>query len=154
RGDGGRGSLADRRGQGHMGPEGRLHDPALGLGGAHRDDADRAHLPDHRSRDPAPPRLPARGSAPVAEAEPVRGKPAAAAALAIAATLLLGAHSADAETLRVAKGGPQSFSFSPVDIALAQGFLQKRGLDATLSNFDGAAKEHQAIAAGDIDIAL
>ena len=32
--------------------------------------------------------------------------------------------------------------------------LQKRGLDAQLSNFDGATKVHQAIAAGDIDIAL
>jgi ABC-type nitrate/sulfonate/bicarbonate transport system substrate-binding protein len=73
--------------------------------------------------------------------------------LAIAA-LWLGSAGAGAETLNVAKGGPQSFSFSPVDIALQQGFLQKRGLDAKLSNFDGATKVHQAIASGDIDIAL
>jgi NitT/TauT family transport system substrate-binding protein len=79
---------------------------------------------------------------------------AAARVAALGAALWLGAQAADAETLRVAKGGPQSFSFTPVDVALAEGFLQKRGLDATLSNFDGATKVHQAIAAGDIDIAL
>ena len=73
--------------------------------------------------------------------------------LAIAA-LILAATGARAETLNVAKGGPQSFSFSPVDIAVNQGFLQKRGLEVKLSNFDGAAKVHQAIASGDIDIAL
>jgi ABC-type nitrate/sulfonate/bicarbonate transport system substrate-binding protein len=72
----------------------------------------------------------------------------------VLAALWLGGAGAGAETLNVAKGGPQSFSFSPVDIALAQGFLQKRGLDAKLSNFDGATKVHQAIASGDIDIAL
>jgi len=66
----------------------------------------------------------------------------------------LAAGGVRAETLNVAKGGPQSFSFSPVDIGLAEGFFQKRGLDAKLSNFDGATKLHQAIAAGDIDIAL
>ena len=73
--------------------------------------------------------------------------------LAIAALILAGAG-ARAETLNVAKGGPQSFSFSPVDIAVNQGFLQKRGLEVKLSNFDGATKVHQAIASGDIDIAL
>jgi ABC-type nitrate/sulfonate/bicarbonate transport system substrate-binding protein len=74
-----------------------------------------------------------------------------AAGLALAALVAGAAH---AETLRVAKGGPQSFSFAPADIGLAEGFFQKRGLELTLSNFDGATKVHQAIAAGDIDIAL
>jgi NitT/TauT family transport system substrate-binding protein len=67
---------------------------------------------------------------------------------------LLAVSSAQAETLNIAKGGPQSFSFSPVDIGLAEGFFQKRGLELKVSNFDGATKVHQAIASGDIDIAL
>ena len=79
---------------------------------------------------------------------------AAARLLVILAALWLAGPWAGAETLNVAKGGPQSFSFAPVDIALSHGFLQKRGLDAKLSNFDGATKVHQAIASGDIDIAL
>jgi ABC-type nitrate/sulfonate/bicarbonate transport system substrate-binding protein len=74
-------------------------------------------------------------------------------ALLLAALWLLAAP-ASAETLNVAKGGPNSFSFSPVDLAVNQGFLQKRGLEVKISNFDGATKVHQAIAAGDIDIAL
>lgn len=73
----------------------------------------------------------------------------------IAALLALaGIAAAKAETLRIAKGGPQTFSFSPVDIAVTHGFLAKRGLQVKLSNFAGAARLHQAIAAGDIDIAL
>jgi NitT/TauT family transport system substrate-binding protein len=72
----------------------------------------------------------------------------------VAASIALIAASAQAETLNVAKGGPQSFTFAPADIGLAEGFFQKRGLDLKLSNFDGATKVHQAIAAGDIDIAL
>jgi NitT/TauT family transport system substrate-binding protein len=68
--------------------------------------------------------------------------------------LSLAAVTARAETLNVAKGGPQSFSFSPVDIGLAEGFFQKRGLALNVSNFDGATKVHQAIASGDIDVAL
>lgn len=75
------------------------------------------------------------------------------AALAAVLFFLVAAR-AEAETLNVAKGGPQSFSFSPVDIAVSHGFLGKRGLEVKLSNFDGAAKLHQAIAAGDIDVAL
>jgi NitT/TauT family transport system substrate-binding protein len=74
-----------------------------------------------------------------------------ATGLALAALVAGAAH---AETLRVAKGGPQSFSFAPADIGLAEGFFQKRGLELKLSNFDGATKVHQAFAAGAIDIAL
>jgi NitT/TauT family transport system substrate-binding protein len=73
--------------------------------------------------------------------------------LLVLAALALAA-SARAETLNVAKGGPQSFTFAPADIGLAEGFFQKRGLDLKLSNFEGATKVHQAIASGDIDIAL
>lgn len=75
-------------------------------------------------------------------------------AAAVALLLAFGAAAASAETLNVAKGGPQSFSFSPVDIAVSHGFLAKRSLEVKLSNFDGATKLHQAIAAGDIDVAL
>jgi ABC-type nitrate/sulfonate/bicarbonate transport system substrate-binding protein len=72
----------------------------------------------------------------------------------LACVLALASGVASAETLNVAKGGPQSFSFSPVDIAVSHGFLAKRSLEVKISNFDGAAKLHQAIAAGDIDVAL
>jgi ABC-type nitrate/sulfonate/bicarbonate transport system substrate-binding protein len=74
--------------------------------------------------------------------------------IAVSIAILLAAFAAQAETLNIAKGGPQSFSFSPVDIGLAEGFFQKRGLELKVSNFDGATKVHQAIASGDIDIAL
>jgi NitT/TauT family transport system substrate-binding protein len=74
--------------------------------------------------------------------------------LLLAALLTLATTVARAETLNIAKGGPQSFSFSPVDVGLAEGFFQKRGLSLNVSNFDGATKVHQAIASGDIDIAL
>ena len=77
-----------------------------------------------------------------------------AARIFLALFALVLAAGARAETLNVAKGGPQSFSFSPADIGLAEGFFQKRGLDLKLSNFDGATKVHQAMASGDIDIAL
>jgi NitT/TauT family transport system substrate-binding protein len=76
------------------------------------------------------------------------------ARLLLCGALALAAFAARAETLNIAKGGPQSFSFSPVDIGLAEGFFQKRGLELKVSNFDGATKVHQAIASGDIDIAL
>ncbi|HUB95200.1 MAG TPA: ABC transporter substrate-binding protein [Stellaceae bacterium] len=72
----------------------------------------------------------------------------------ICAAMAFTAVAAHAETLNVAKGGPQSFSFAPVDVGLAEGFFQKRGLELKVSNFDGATKVHQAIASGDIDIAL
>jgi NitT/TauT family transport system substrate-binding protein len=74
--------------------------------------------------------------------------------LACAALALCMPLAARAETLNVGKGGPQAFPFAVVDVAIAEGFLQKRGLDAQLSNFDSATKIHQALATGDIDIAL
>ncbi len=64
------------------------------------------------------------------------------------------AAAAQAETVRVGKGGPQAFQFAPVDIGMDEGIFQKHGIEATSFQLDSAAKIHQALAAGDIDIAL
>jgi NitT/TauT family transport system substrate-binding protein len=74
--------------------------------------------------------------------------------IAFAAFVLGAPLGAQAETLNVGKGGPQAFPFAVIDVGLAQGIVQKHGLDAKLSNFDSATKIHQALATGDIDIAL
>jgi NitT/TauT family transport system substrate-binding protein len=59
-----------------------------------------------------------------------------------------------AEPINVGKGGPQTFSFSPVDVGIAEGIFAKHGLEPKSFQLDSAAKIHQAIATGDIDIAL
>jgi NitT/TauT family transport system substrate-binding protein len=74
--------------------------------------------------------------------------------LVCAALVLSAPLAARAETLNVGKGGPQAFPFAVVDVGLAEGIVQKHGLDAKLSNFESATKIHQALATGDIDIAL
>ena len=59
-----------------------------------------------------------------------------------------------ADTINVGKGGPQAFQFSPVDIGMEEGIFQKHGIEAKSSQLDSAAKVHQTLATGDIDVAL
>ncbi|HZT50506.1 MAG TPA: ABC transporter substrate-binding protein [Stellaceae bacterium] len=70
------------------------------------------------------------------------------------AFLALAAPAGAAETLNVGKGGPQAFQFSPLDIGMEEGIFQKHGVDVKSAQLDSAAKVHQALAAGDVDLAL
>jgi ABC-type nitrate/sulfonate/bicarbonate transport system substrate-binding protein len=63
------------------------------------------------------------------------------------------AHAAT-ETLRVAKSIPDLLAYTPIDVGLAKGFYQKRGLELEVLGFSGSARMHQAMTAGEVDIAL
>ena len=58
------------------------------------------------------------------------------------------------EKLRVAKSIPDLLAYTPIDVGLAQGYYQKRGLDIEVVSFAGSARMHQAMTAGEVDIAL
>jgi len=80
---------------------------------------------------------------------------AASATLVVGA--LLGAASSAAfaaDKLRVGKSPAYLFSYVPVDVGIAQGFFQSRGLDLDVVAFEGAAKMDMALTADSIDIAL
>jgi len=64
----------------------------------------------------------------------------------------MGAHAAD--TLRVGRSPGFLFAYTPLDVGLAQGFFEKRGLAIERVDFDGAAKMDQGLVAGAIDISL
>jgi ABC-type nitrate/sulfonate/bicarbonate transport system substrate-binding protein len=61
---------------------------------------------------------------------------------------------AHADHLRVGKSEPKGFDFAILDVGIAKGFYQKRGLDIDVYGFAGGAKEMAALAAGAIDIDL
>jgi NitT/TauT family transport system substrate-binding protein len=79
---------------------------------------------------------------------------ALAGALAAAACLTIAIAPASAEKLRVGKVVAQNFGFVPVNVGVAAGIFQKRGLDIDEFDFGGGAKQQQAMAAGAIDIAI
>lgn len=56
--------------------------------------------------------------------------------------------------LRVAKGFPGIFDFTPLDIGLDHGFFKQHGLDIQASTFVGASKLQQALAANATDVGL
>jgi len=72
----------------------------------------------------------------------------------LAASMTLGFHGANAETLRIGKAGAEAFSFVPAEVGQAVGIYKKHGLDLTISAFGGDAKLQQAMAADGIDIGL
>ena len=77
------------------------------------------------------------------------------AALALGATLVLGAQSGfAAEKLAVARSSASGFTFDPLNIGLEKGIYAKHGLDVQMSVMEGSAKLHQAMLAGAIDIGL
>ena len=79
-------------------------------------------------------------------------------ALAVAAVLLslaLAAASASAaDKLRVGKGFPSLFQFTPLDVGIEKGIFAKHGLEVEATSFTGDAKLQQAIAAGAVDIGI
>lgn len=83
----------------------------------------------------------------------------AAAAIVALGVLLLGDRAAAQDTLRadplrVGKGFPSLFQFTPLDIGVEEGIFKKHGLDVQVSAFAGDAKLQQAFAAGAIDLGI
>jgi NitT/TauT family transport system substrate-binding protein len=78
-----------------------------------------------------------------------------AAVVAVAFGVLLSGASANAaDTLRVAKGFPSLFQFTPLDVGVEKGIFKKHGLDVEVSAFAGDAKLQQAFAAGAVDMGI
>jgi ABC-type nitrate/sulfonate/bicarbonate transport system substrate-binding protein len=77
-------------------------------------------------------------------------------AAVVLATLgvLAGVPADAAEPLRVGKGFPSLFQFTPLDVGAQEGIFKKHGLDVEISAFAGDAKLQQAFAAGAIDIGI
>jgi ABC-type nitrate/sulfonate/bicarbonate transport system substrate-binding protein len=79
-----------------------------------------------------------------------------AACIGIAAFLGIAAsdpaHAAD--HLRVAKPAAIGFGFSLLDVGIAEGIFKRHDLDVESIVLDGAAKQHQAMIAGAIDVTL
>lgn len=75
----------------------------------------------------------------------------AAAGIVLAVT---GASAKADTTLRVGKGFPGVFDFTPLDVGITEGFFKDHGLAIEGSSLAGASKLHQAMAAGAIDIGL
>lgn len=81
-----------------------------------------------------------------------------AAALGVAITVAAGgfarAASQHLATLRVGKGFPGVFDFTPLDVGIQEGFFKQHRLAIVGSSLAGASKLHQALAADAIDIGL
>jgi NitT/TauT family transport system substrate-binding protein len=58
------------------------------------------------------------------------------------------------EKVLVGKSVGTLLAYTPIDVGLAQGFYQKRGLELDVSAFDGSARMHQALISGSVDVAL
>src|SRR5580692_2236472 len=69
--------------------------------------------------------------------------------------MTLGAPDARAqEKLRVAKGFPSLFQFTPLDVGIETGIFKKHGIEIEASAFTGDAKLQQAFAAGAVDLGI
>ena len=79
---------------------------------------------------------------------------ACAVAIAITAAFAFAPAARAEDQLRVAKGGSRAFSFMILDVGIQSGIFKKHGLDIEASGIDGAARLHQAMVAGSVDIAL
>lgn len=83
------------------------------------------------------------------------GGRAAAAAIIAFGVLVLGARlGAAQEPLRVGKGFPSLFQFTPLDVGVQEGIFKKHGLTVDISAFTGDAKLQQAFAAGAVDLGI
>lgn len=79
----------------------------------------------------------------------------AATALAAAGGLLAAPRIARAaEKLTVAKSIADALPYTPIDVGLAQGFYQKRGLALDVVGFAGSGGMHAAMTSGALDIEL
>jgi ABC-type nitrate/sulfonate/bicarbonate transport system substrate-binding protein len=78
----------------------------------------------------------------------------AAAVLVALGVLSAHAPASAAEPLRVGKGFPSLFQFTPLDVGVQEGIFKKHGLDVEISAFAGDAKLQQAFAAGAVDLGI
>jgi len=79
---------------------------------------------------------------------------AAAAVLVALGVLVARAPAGAAEPLRVGKGFPSLFQFTPLDVGVEEGIFKKHGLDIEISAFAGDAKLQQAFAGGSVDLGI
>lgn len=56
--------------------------------------------------------------------------------------------------IRVGKAQPQSFTFTPLDVAMQTGIFKKHGVEIEEYGFGGSARLQQGLAAGSIDLGL
>jgi NitT/TauT family transport system substrate-binding protein len=70
------------------------------------------------------------------------------------ASLLPSRRARAATTVRVGKSVANLFPYAPIDVAIAQGFFQREGLEVEVIAFNGAAKMQQGMVAGAIDFSL
>ena len=83
------------------------------------------------------------------------GKIFAMGACAALILVAFGAGAAQANSpIRVGKGFPGVFDFTPLDIGMQEGFFKKHGLDVQPFSFNGGAKLQQGLAANAIDVGL
>src|SRR6185437_773361 len=84
----------------------------------------------------------------------IGGRTVAAAVLVAFGALMAHGLASAAEPLRVAKGFPSLFQFTPLDVGVQEGIFKKHGLDIEISAFAGDAKLQQAFAAGSVDLGI
>lgn len=84
----------------------------------------------------------------------IGGRAAAAAIVALGVLTLGGRLAVGQEPLRVGKGFPSLFQFTPLDVGVEEGIFKKHGVDVEISAFAGDAKLQQAFAAGAIDLGI
>src|SRR5258706_12230149 len=76
-----------------------------------------------------------------------------ALALAAWAALLPVPNAADAdELLRVGVSIPAAIAFVPLQVGIDTGIFKKHGLDVERADLGGAARAHQALAAGSLEL--
>src|SRR5215467_6857691 len=71
-----------------------------------------------------------------------------------AATFLLPTLASAAEEVRVGVSIPAAIAFVPLQVGIERGIFAKHGLDIKRSDLGGAARAHQALAAGSLDIVV
>ena len=72
----------------------------------------------------------------------------------VLAIMLLVSHAAAAEKLRVARSEATTFAFALLDLGMAEGIFARHGLEIESFDLAGAAKAHQALVAGSVDVEL
>jgi NitT/TauT family transport system substrate-binding protein len=74
--------------------------------------------------------------------------------VAAASGLVLPRRARAATTVRVGKSVANLFPYAPIDVAIAQGFFRREGIEVEVIAFNGAAKMQQGMVAGAIDFSL
>jgi ABC-type nitrate/sulfonate/bicarbonate transport system substrate-binding protein len=86
----------------------------------------------------------------------IGGRFLAAGAIVLGVMLWCGCNPGMAaqDKLRVGKGFPSLFQFTPLDVGIATGIFAKHGIEVEASAFAGDAKLQQAFAAGAVDMGI